>query len=166
MNENLELVQKLYKDANVTVEITLADTVIEATGHQYGSEYKHSDTEHWKECTVCGEKTDVAEHTFGEWVITKEATATSDGSKERTCSVCGATVTEVIPATGGETTAPTETTTPAEKSDTNVGMIVLWVVIALVVIVAVVFIILYMKKKKGSDSSTGNNANNKPTPKN
>lgn len=157
---------KLYKDANGTVEITLADTVIEATGHQYGSEYKHSDTEHWKECTVCGEKTDVAEHTFGEWVITKEATATSDGSKERTCSVCGATVTEVIPATGGETTAPTETTTPAEKSDTNVGMIVLWVVIALVVIAAVVFIILYMKKKKGSDSSTGNNTNNKPTPKN
>ncbi len=157
---------KLYKDANGTVEITLADTVIEATGHQYGSEYKHSDTEHWKECTVCGEKTDVAEHTFGEWVITKEATATSDGSKERTCSVCGATVTEVIPATGEETTAPTETTTPAEKSDTNVGMIVLWVVIALVVIAAVVFIILYMKKKKGSDSSTGNNTNNKPTSKN
>ena len=156
---------KLYKDANGTVEITLAETVVEATGHQYGSEYKHSDTEHWKECTVCGEKTDVAEHTFGEWVITKEATATSDGSRERTCSVCGATVTEVIPATGEETTAPIETTAPAEKSDTNVGMIVLWVVIALVVIAAVVFIILYMKKKK-STTSTGSNANNKPTPKN
>ena len=39
-------------------------------------------------------------HSFSEWVITKEATCTEDGSKTRTCSVCGTVETEVIAATG------------------------------------------------------------------
>lgn len=39
-------------------------------------------------------------HTFGDWVVVKEATATTDGSKERSCSVCAHKETETIPATG------------------------------------------------------------------
>ena len=36
-------------------------------------------------------------HSYGEWVITKEATETKTGSKERTCSVCRAKDIRVIP---------------------------------------------------------------------
>ncbi|MBR3275014.1 MAG: InlB B-repeat-containing protein [Eubacterium sp.] len=38
----------------------------------------------------------LAEHTWGEWTVTKEATASEDGEKERVCSVCGAKETEAI----------------------------------------------------------------------
>ena len=37
-------------------------------------------------------------HTWGEWTTTKEATCTTEGTKERTC-VCGEKQTEVIPMT-------------------------------------------------------------------
>ncbi len=37
-------------------------------------------------------------HQWSEWTVTKEATCFADGEKTRTCSVCGETETEVIPA--------------------------------------------------------------------
>lgn len=40
------------------------------------------------------------EHTYGEWEITKEPSCTKAGEKQRTCSVCGETETEAIPALG------------------------------------------------------------------
>lgn len=36
-------------------------------------------------------------HTFGEWRITKAATATADGERTRACTVCGKTETETLP---------------------------------------------------------------------
>ena len=36
-------------------------------------------------------------HSFGEWTVTKAATTTAEGLKERKCSKCGAVETEVIP---------------------------------------------------------------------
>ena len=41
-------------------------------------------------------------HSWGEWVVTTEPTATEDGEETRTCSLCGATETQVVPATGVE----------------------------------------------------------------
>ena len=48
---------------------------------------------------VCGDK--VAEHThsFGDWVVTKEATCTEPGEQTRSCD-CGYSETQVIPAKG------------------------------------------------------------------
>ena len=40
------------------------------------------------------------EHSYGEWIITKEATCTEDGIQERTCEKNDDTQTETIPATG------------------------------------------------------------------
>jgi len=54
-----------------------------------------------------------AAHSFGEWVVTKEATCTVDGHMTRTCSVCQATETQVIPATGHQVSAEWETTKKA-----------------------------------------------------
>ena len=47
---------------------------------------------------VCGDKVEHV-HSFGEWVVTKEATCTEDGEQTRTCA-CGYSETQVIPATG------------------------------------------------------------------
>jgi hypothetical protein len=58
-------------------------------------------------CSVCNtvivaqeEIAATGDHTYGDWVTTKDATATESGSKERTCSVCKHTETAEIPATG------------------------------------------------------------------
>lgn len=93
---------KLYRDAEGALEITLADTVVKATGHTFSEEYQSDENEHWKECD-CGERTDVAAHSFGDWTVTKEATETADGSRERKCTVCGYVQSEKISAIGGAT---------------------------------------------------------------
>ena len=55
-------------------------------------------------CTRCGEKEPgCTTHTYGEWVITKNATCVAEGSKKRTCTVCGVEEVETIPATGEHT---------------------------------------------------------------
>lgn len=43
---------------------------------------------------------DVKRHTFGDWQTTTEATCEADGSRQRTCSVCGDVETEEVAATG------------------------------------------------------------------
>ncbi|MFR4673967.1 MAG: hypothetical protein ACLT7B_02905 [[Ruminococcus] torques] len=65
---------------------------------------------HWHECTICKNKTDVAEHTFGEWKVTEKATEKKDGRKERSCTVCGHKETAVIKAAG-------KTEEPRKESD-------------------------------------------------
>ncbi|MBO5323255.1 MAG: endonuclease, partial [Oscillospiraceae bacterium] len=56
-----------------------------------------------KHCSVCNEvlvAQDVVpatNHSYGDWVVTKDATCTETGSKEQTCSACGDVKTEVIP---------------------------------------------------------------------
>lgn len=58
-----------------------------------------------KKCSVCEEileaqkVTPVIDHTYGEWVVDKEANCTETGAKIKTC-VCGAFVVEEIPVNG------------------------------------------------------------------
>ena len=85
---------------------TMATETIPATGggehtHSYGSEWKNDADNHWHECS-CGDKKDTAAHTAGEWIIDTPATATTDGSKHKECTVCKRVLeTGTIPATGG-----------------------------------------------------------------
>ena len=88
--------------------------VLEHT-HQYGEEWKADGTGHWHVC-ACGEMDEVIAHTYGDWTVTKEATATENGSRERSCSVCGYVDTEAIPATGPA--APVEPEEPGTSDDT------------------------------------------------
>ena len=76
-------------------------------------------TAYWH-CSVCmknfvdqygsQETTDVIlpvlEHTYGEWMVTKAPTSKETGSKTKSCTVCGHTITEVIPATNNPTNPP------------------------------------------------------------
>ena len=98
---------------------------INATGHKY--EWKHDETNHWQECSVCHDIIDKAEHTYAShkcedtatctkaecgyvkpagqhsWndgEVTTPATCTTDGVKTYTCKVCSETKTEPIKASG------------------------------------------------------------------
>lgn len=98
---------------------------INATGHKY--EWKHDETNHWQECSVCGNTIDKAEHAYAahkcedpatctkaecgyvkpagqhswdEGKVTTPATCTTDGVKTFTCKVCSETKTETIKASG------------------------------------------------------------------
>lgn len=104
---------------------TYTEAGAEAVGHKHESEVVAptcTEKGYTKYTCVCGDTymedfVDELGHTFGEWEIVKEATATEDGEKKRTCA-CGETETEVIPATGEESTPDTESTestTPNES---------------------------------------------------
>ncbi len=64
--------------------------------HEYADTWSSNETDHWHECE-CGDKSDIANHAFGEWETTKEATEDATGSKKHTCSVCGYEETATIP---------------------------------------------------------------------
>lgn len=68
--------------------------------HTAGEEWLKNADEHWHKCTGCNEILDKATHTYGDWTVTKQPTATESGEKERTCSVCGYKQIETVPMTG------------------------------------------------------------------
>lgn len=71
---------------------------IDSHNHNYGTEWKYDNTNHWHECED-GEKADITAHNF-KWITDKEATATEKGSKHEECTVCGYKKAAVdIPAT-------------------------------------------------------------------
>ena len=71
---------------------------IDSHNHNYGTEWKYDETNHWHECED-GEKADITAHAFKQ-IIDKKATATEKGSKHEECSVCGYKKTAVdIPVT-------------------------------------------------------------------
>ena len=67
--------------------------------HNYGTEWKYDETNHWHECED-GEKADITAHNF-KWIVDKEATTAEKGSKHEECTVCGYKKAAVdIPAIG------------------------------------------------------------------
>ena len=60
-------------------------------------------------CTKCGHSTEqelkpVKDHSYGQWVTTKEPTCGAEGTKERTCTICNTKKeTGTVPATGSHT---------------------------------------------------------------
>ena len=69
--------------------------------HTYGTEWKSDAYKHWHECS-CGAKSEEAAHTASDWITDTAATATTDGTKHKECTVCHRVLeTGTIPATGG-----------------------------------------------------------------
>ena len=75
------------------------DVDIKELGHDFTGEWKHDETNHWKECTHegCTEVEGLAAHSFGDWEVTKAATCTAEGEEQRVCE-CGYTETRTINA--------------------------------------------------------------------
>ena len=111
--------KKYFSDEAGTKETTLADTVIPATGHQLNKTDSKAatcteagNTEYWT-CNICGKyfsdeagtnEIRLADnvipatgHHYGEYQLTKEATALEEGVRTAYCS-CGAYVTVAVPA--------------------------------------------------------------------
>ena len=84
--------------------------------HTYSEAWTKDETNHWHAAT-CGHTTEVsgkAEHSFGDWTTTKEATCAQEGKKTVYCTVCEYEKEETIPANGHSgiweiTEEPTET---------------------------------------------------------
>ena len=72
----------------------------DALGHDFTTSWTHDDNEHWKQCSRCDVKDDVSPHTWDNGTITTAPTCTKAGEKTYTCTVCHATKTEPIDATG------------------------------------------------------------------
>ncbi len=98
------------KHCSVCNTVLIAQTVIPAKGHSEETLHSCAPTctasglTEGKSCKVCHEvivaqqTVSATGHTDGEWIVDKEATLTSTGSKHQLCSVCGETIkTEIIP---------------------------------------------------------------------
>ena len=86
--------------------------------HTWADRWGGDETTHFHACTVCREATtDVGEHTYGEWVVEKEATVSKEGKKVRECTVCAAEQEEAIP----KLPAPVEPEQPKEEEKGGCG---------------------------------------------
>ena len=71
------------------------------SNHTALSGWASDETHHWKTCSACNTDIEKSAHTYGDWIIDKEATATEAGSRHKVCTICNyETQTETIPATG------------------------------------------------------------------
>ena len=93
---------------------------IDSHNHNYGTEWKYDETNHWHECKD-GEKADITAHTFKQ-IIDKEATATEKGSKHEECTVCGYKKAAVdIPATGVGISSDDEANKPTNTVSSEIS---------------------------------------------
>ncbi len=90
---------KYYSDINATVEVSLSETIIPATGHTFSDEWSKDDTYHWHVST-CEHENEVSgksEHSWGEEEVVLEPTIYDEGTMKFTCSICGTIKEESIP---------------------------------------------------------------------
>ncbi len=112
-------------------EITKEGTVLKATGHAFGTEWKTDEKEHWHVC-ACGAIAEKAAHTT-ELVGVKEATEEETGySGDEICTVCDYQV-----ATGEVIPVITKSIAP----------IVIAISAAAVVVIGGIFLIIFKKRK-------------------
>ena len=71
--------------------------------HKYADSYSSDDNYHWYECD-CGDKSEMAQHTWNNGSITVKPTADSDGERVYTCTACRAQKAEKISPTGTDHT--------------------------------------------------------------
>ncbi len=126
---------KLFNDDKATKELTADEVVIAKGEHSYSETFQHDENGHWKGCE-CGSKIEEGAHTYGEWVVTMKADVDVEGSKERTCTICGYKQTEKLPAT----------TTPATGDNTHIGFLFILMLISACGMITMLFVV---PRKKG-----------------
>lgn len=100
-------------------ELSRETVTVPATGHDFSGEWQSNENGHWLVCANCGELAELGLHTYGDWVVTQDATSTEDGAREKTCTVCGHTVTETIAATGTSDSGTTDDSSSSSTSDSS-----------------------------------------------
>jgi len=88
-------------DCNETPKATKSEA-IPTTGHSWGKWAKTDDSIHTRICSSDPFHTETAPHNWDHGVITTQPSGTTEGVKTFTCSDCGGTKTESVPAAGCE----------------------------------------------------------------
>ncbi len=70
-----------------------------AQGHQLSGLWEHDDAAHYQTCSVCKLPQNVTRHSWDSVHITQAATCTQEGKRTVSCSVCGVSREETVPAT-------------------------------------------------------------------
>ncbi len=118
---------KIYSDASGTDEITLAETMIEATGHSYTSVYTAGDCDTYGyttyTCAECGDTYTVYDTEYGlhdyEAVVTAP-TCTEQGYTTYTCTKCGDSYVDDYVDALGHTLVKTEAVTATTTQEGNI----------------------------------------------
>lgn len=107
-----------------------------------------------KVCTVCGEVVEAGTtiekiaHSFGDWTVVAQPTATEKGEQQRICIICGSVEKQEIPATStaGDQTAPGQgdTELPQTGDKANLG---LWSVLFFGSVLGLLVAIFLRRKK-------------------
>ena len=87
---------KLFADAKAEKETSAEALRLKLAEHKWTGWQKDA-ANHWKSCTVCGTKAELAAHSYTE-TVTRQPTNTQTGIKTYTCKVCGHSYTREIPA--------------------------------------------------------------------
>ena len=136
-------------DGKIGEEITKEDTVLAATGHQFGDQWQQDEKDHWKAC-ACGEVSEKEAHTL-ELKGAVEATETEEGyTGDQVCSVCQyvAEKGETIPCLGEEET--TEAPVVDEPKDENVFPVggIIAIIVGVIAVAGIVIFLAVKKSKK------------------
>ena len=114
---------------------------------EFSKELTSNQYSHWHACK-CGEKSDLQLHTVESWTVTKEAAVGEEGSRTGTCTVCGATAVESIPALKDRSAAPRTGDKEQEAEETGVKLDPVVTAVAGVLVVLGVFILIFGKKRE------------------
>ena len=63
--------------------------------HSFSDSYSSDETNHWHECD-CGDKADLAEHSWNNGIVTLKPTTESEGERTYTCTICRGKKTETV----------------------------------------------------------------------
>ena len=88
-------------------------------------------------------------HEYGDWKVTKEATATEKGSKEKVCATCGDKVVEEIPAIGAPATddkVDNNKTDNGDKAPATNDVANIFVVASMLMAIAAAAVVVLKKK--------------------
>lgn len=90
--------------------------------HSWSVDWTSNESSHWHLCQAANcpitddsQKNGYGEHSYGDWIIDVEATASQEGSKHRECTVCQYRETASIPADSGSGNDPNEPGKPSDK---------------------------------------------------
>ncbi len=90
--------------------------------HSWSVDWTFNESFHWHLCQAAdcpitddSQKNGYGEHSYGDWIINVEATASQEGSKHRECTVCQYRETASIPADSGSGNDPNEPGKPSDK---------------------------------------------------
>ncbi len=90
-------------DATCTAAGSTAGTKCSTCGETVAAPQEIAPLEHTytnecdADCDVCSTTRTPAEHAYGEWSVVTEATETTEGKQERTCTACGTVESQTIP---------------------------------------------------------------------